>query len=137
MSHLQPTQREEFRVHGYVVSNNSSATPTVNMGETNMNSSTEDEFTVIDVSYGSDHNDRQPAVEKQKLATSDLNEAFDGHFHFDRTCTKIWKHYLPTGKTAEDLLSYTYQSTRQPKLIVSIVDDFKNYREPSTHPKLI
>lgn len=59
-----------------------------------MNSSTEDEFTVIDVSYWFDHDDRQPAVEKQELATSDLNEAFDSHFHFDRTCSKIWKHYL-------------------------------------------
>lgn len=103
-----------------------------------MNSSTEDEFTVIDVSYWFDHDDRQPAVEKQELATSDLNEAFDSHFHFDRTCSKIWKHYLlSTVKTAENLLSYTYQSTRQPKLIVSIVGDVKNYSEPSTHPELI
>lgn len=77
-------------------------------------------------------------MEKQELATSDLNEAFDSHFHFDRTCSKIWKHYLlSTGKTAENLLSYTYQSTRQPKLIVSIVGDVKNYSEPSTHPELI
>lgn len=139
MSHLQPTQREELRVHGYVVSNNSSAIPTGNIGETNVNTSTDEEFTVIDVSYGSDHDDRQSAVEKQELAISELNKAFDSHFHLDRTCSKIWKHYVlvPSEKTADDLLSYTYQSNRQPQLTVNIIGGVINYSEPSTHPGLI
>lgn len=137
MSHMQPTQREELRVHGYVVSNNSSAIPYGNIGETNVNTSTDEEFTVIDVSYGSDQDDRQSAVEKQELAISDLNKAFDSHFHLDRTCSKIWKYYVPSEKTADDLLSYTYQSNRQPQLTVNIIGGVINYSEPSTHPELI
>lgn len=90
------------------MSNNSWAIPTGNVGETNLNTSTDEEFTVIDVSYSFDHDDRQSAVENRELAISDLNKAFDSHFHLDRTCSKIQKHYVPSEKTADDLLSYTY-----------------------------
>lgn len=43
-------------MHGYVVSNNLLATQTENSGGTN-NDILTDEFTVIDVSYGSDYED--------------------------------------------------------------------------------
>lgn len=135
MTHLKPTQREELRVHGYVVIDNSlvTPTPTENSGGPNNDAST-DEFTVIDVSYGSDYDDRQPAIEKQKLTIPDLNKAFDSHFHLDRTVFKIWKHYVPSDKTAEDLLSYTYRSNSPPQLTVSLTGGVINYSEPSTHP---
>lgn len=89
MTHLKPTQREEFRVHGYVVSNNllATSTPTENSGGTNNDAST-DKFTVIDVSYGSDYDDCPSAAEKQKLTIPDLNKALDSHFHLDRTVSK-------------------------------------------------
>lgn len=45
--------------------------------------------------------------------------------------------YLPSGKTAQDLLSYTYQSNRQPQWTVSIIGGVIHYSEPSTHPELI
>lgn len=125
-------------MHGYVVSNNSlvTLTPTENSGGTNNDAST-DEFTVIDVSYGSDYDDRQPAIEKQKLTIPDLNKVFDSHFHLDRTVSKIWKPYVPSDKTAEDLLSYTYRSNSPPQLTVSLTGGVINYSEPSTHPEFI
>lgn len=73
----------------------------------------------------------------EKNQEPDLNEAFDSHYHLDCTCSTIWKHYLPTGLTAVDLLSSTYQSNCQPKVIVSIVGGVINHSEPSTHPELI
>lgn len=54
----------------------------------------------------------------------------------NRTVSKIWKH-VPSEKTAEDLLSYTYQSNRQSQLTVNIIWGVLNYSEPSTHPELI
>lgn len=54
----------------------------------------------------------------------------------NRTVSKIWKH-VPSEKTAEDLLSYTYQSNRQSQLTVNIIGGVLNYSEPSTHPELI
>lgn len=124
-------------MHGYVVSNNSLATPTPteNSGGTNNDTST-DEFTVIDVSYGSD-DDHQSAVEKQKLTIPDLNKAYDSHFYLDRTVSKIWKHYVLSDRTAEDLLSYTYRSNSPPQLTVSLTGGVINYSEPSTHPEFI
>lgn len=65
--------------------------------------------------------DRQSEVEKQELTLPDLNKAFDSHFYLDRTVSKIRKHYVPSEKTAEDLLSYKYQGNRQPQLTVTIV----------------
>lgn len=87
--------------------------------------------------YGSDYDDRQSAVEKQKLTIPDLNKAFDSHFHLDRTVSKIWKQYVPSDKTAEDLLSYTYRSNSQPQLTVSLTGGVISYSEPSTHPEFI
>lgn len=55
----------------------------------------------------------------------------------DRTCSKIQKHYVPSEKTADDLLSYTYQSNRQPQLTLNIIGGVINYSEPSTHPELM
>lgn len=63
-------------------------------------------------------------------------DAFDSHFYLNRTVSKIWKH-VPSEKTAEDLLSYTYQSNRQSQLTVNIIWGVLNYSEPSTHPELI
>lgn len=57
-------------------------------------------------------------------------------FYLNRTVSKIWKH-VPSEKTAEDLLSYTYQSNRQSQLTVNIIWGVLNYSEPSTHPELI
>lgn len=87
--------------------------------------------------YGSDYDDRQSAVEKQKLTIPDLNKAFDSHFHLDRTVSNIWKQYVPSDKTAEDLLSYTYRSNSQPQLTVSLTGGVISYSEPSTHPEFI
>lgn len=54
----------------------------------------------------------------------------------NRTVSKIWKH-VRSENTAEDLLSYTYQSNRQSQLTVNIIWGVLNYSEPSTHPELI
>lgn len=48
-------------------------------------------------------------LEEHEPTSLTLNEAFDSLFYSDRTWSKLWKHYLPTGKTTGDLLSYTYQ----------------------------
>jgi hypothetical protein len=119
---LQPTQCEEFRTIGHVTSvstercNEGAASkdPIVDGDETledqdpTVDSSTEDELTVIDVSYGSDVEVGRSAVTrstKQHTATLELyseeiitvDEAFDSHLHLDRTSSRIWK--TKSGKT--------------------------------------
>lgn len=96
LSLLPPIQREEFRVDGRVKSNIEHPTNTEDGQVPVIDSSTEDEFTVIDVSYGSD-----VEVCREKIIT--VNEAFDSHFHLDRTSFRIWKK--SSGKSVEDLIS--------------------------------
>lgn len=149
MSLLQPMQCEEFRVHGRVISDMQSVTNTSDIGGSNVNTLTEDNFKVFDVHYGSDFeipyqpvphvvsHSKTNALEVQESSTSNVNEAFDSHFHLDHTCARIWGHYSPSGNTMEDLHSVINQSSFQPKLKVNIVGGVINYSEPSAHPEFI
>lgn len=149
MSLLQPLQCEEFRVHGRVISDMRSVTNTSDIGGSDVNTLTEDKFKVVDVHYGSDFeiphqsaphvvsHSKTNALEVQESSTSNVNEAFDSHFHLDHTCARIWGHYSPSGNTMEDLHSVINQSSFQPKLKVNIVGGVINYSEPSAHPEFI
>lgn len=149
MSLLQPMQCEEFRVHGRVISDMRSVTNTSDIGGSDVNTLTKDKFKVVDVHYGSDFeiphqsaphvvsHSKTNALEVQESSTSNVNEAFDSHFHLDHTCARIWGHYSPSGNTMEDLHSVINQSSFQPKLKVNIVGGVINYSEPSAHPEFI
>lgn len=149
MSLLQPMQCEEFRVHGPVISDMPSVTNTSDIAGSFVKTLTEDKFKVVDVHCGSDFeipyqsvprvlsHSKTNVLEVQVSSTSNVNEAFDSHFHLDHTCSRIWGHYSPTGNMVEDLLSVINQSSLQPKLKVNIVGGVINYSEPSTHPEFI
>lgn len=91
-------------------------------------SSTEDEFTVIDVSYGSD-----VEVFREDIIT--VNKACDSHFHLDRTSFRIWKK--SSGKSVEDLISYGLFCNQHPQLYVSVSGGGIVYSEPSTHQETV
>ncbi|XP_062576655.1 uncharacterized metal-dependent hydrolase HI_0454-like [Saccostrea cucullata] len=143
LSPLQPMQREEFRTLGRVTRDITSTPDTEETQVPVVDSSTEDELTCIDVSYGSDVDiPREPVSQSDPCivheicspASSSTYEAFDSHFHLDRTCSRIWK--VSSGKSVEDLLSYSYSSDRRPNLDVTLSGGVAVYSEPSTHPKL-
>lgn len=127
LSLLPPIQREEFRVDGRVKSNIEHPTNTEDGQVPVIDSSTEDEFTVIDVSYGSD-------VEVCREIIT-VNEAFDSHFHLDRTSFRIWKK--SSGKSVEDLISYGLSCNHHPQLDVSVSGGVIVYSEPSTHQETV
>lgn len=128
LSLLPPIQREEFRVDGRVRSDIKHPTNTEDSQVPVVDSSTEDEFTVIDVSYGSD-----VEVCNEKIIT--VNEAFDSHFHLDRTSFRIWKK--SSGKSVDDLISYSLSGNQHPQLDVSVAGGVIVYSEPSTHPEIV
>lgn len=128
LSLLPPIQREEFRVDGRVRSDIKHPTNTEDSQVPVVDSSTEDEFTVIDVSYGSD-----VEVCNEKIIT--VNEAFDSHFHLDRTSFRIWKK--SSGKSVDDLISYSFSGNQHPQLDVSVAGGVIVYSEPSTHPEIV
>ncbi|XP_061177590.1 uncharacterized metal-dependent hydrolase HI_0454-like [Saccostrea echinata] len=125
LSPLQPMQREEFRTHGRVTGDITSTPDTEETQVPVVDSSTEDELTVIDVSYGSD-------VDICSSQTSTMFDAFDSHFHLDRTCSRIWK--CSSVRSVEDLLSYSHSSDVRPNLDVTVSG---GVAEPSTHPELL
>ncbi|XP_062609823.1 uncharacterized protein LOC134271630 [Saccostrea cucullata] len=146
MSPLQPMQREEFRTHGRVTGGITSTLDTKETQVPVVDSSTEDEFTVIDVSYGSDVDipieplpvtQSDPCIVQELCSpqTSTVLEAFDSHFHLDRTCSRIWR--CSSGRSVEDLLSHSYSSDLRPNLEVTVSGGVVIYSEPSTHPESV
>ncbi|XP_062600979.1 uncharacterized protein LOC134262618 [Saccostrea cucullata] len=145
LSPLQPMQREEFCTHGRVTGGITSTPDAEEIQIPVVDSSTEDELTCIDVCYGSDVDiSREPLPVSQSdpcivheicsSQSSSMLEAFDSHFHLDRTCSRIWK--ASSGKSVEDLLSYSYSSALRPNLDVAVSGGVVVYSELSTHPKL-
>jgi TatD DNase family protein len=143
LSLLQPFQREEFRTNGRVTSD---VEQSINTGDGMVpivDSSTEDDFTVIDVSYGSDIEVNNPAISRpeqpdvlevcsEEIVTVD--EAFDSHFHLDRTSARIWK--TSSGRSVEELISYGMSCKSPPSLEVTVPGGVIVYSEPCSYPEI-
>lgn len=89
-------------------------------------STSQNEFTIVDVSYGSISTYllgiklfKNQHFWSTWVINFSSEEALDSHFHLDHIFSRIWRHYLSTGKSVEDLLLFTKQSINQPMLIVN------------------
>ena len=134
LSALHSTKRDEFRTCGYVTVDNASTDPVVD--------SSLDEYTCIDVCYGSDvdipnlqvdHTPRPSVDACERMAEiPSVVEAFDSHFHLNRTCSRIWKS--SSGHSVEDLLRYAVEGQRRPNFEVTVCRGVVVYSEPANHP---
>lgn len=118
---FSPEQREEFRVHGRVTGDSHLVSDVKGawIQVSTVDSSSEEELICIDASYGSDVNSSTKPVCDFIRYDRDGNEsiqheAFDSHFHLDRTCNRIWRG--SSGNSVEDVLRHTESGIGCPRL---------------------
>jgi TatD DNase family protein len=132
MLSLQPAQRDEFRVCESVTDGTVPDEEVTKVDVSDPELSTEDEFQCVDVCYGSDIDATMiHSLERNQPANTQLYEAFDSHFHLDRTCARIWND---PRKSVEDLLNYTGSGIGRPNLDVNVTGGVIVYSEPPLHP---
>ena len=60
-------------------------------------------------------------------------QAFDSHFHLDRTSIKLWGRFRV--HTVEDLLDHSSSSCHRPNIDINLVGGIVVYSEPTSNPK--
>lgn len=142
MSGLQPEQREQFRVHGCVTGDRHSVSQvkSTRIQVSTVDSSTEEELVCIDGGYGSDVNSSIETACDYMPYDRDANEsiqheAFDSHFHLDRSCNRIWRR--SSGKSVEDVLRHTESGIGRPRLDVKVTGGVNVYSQPASHPETV
>nr|XP_011435772.2 uncharacterized protein LOC105334139 [Crassostrea gigas] len=142
MSALQPEQCEQFCVHGRVTGDSQSVSDVkgARIQVSTVDSSTEEELICINASYGSDVNSSTETVcdfvpYDRAASESIQHEAFDSHFHLDRTCNRIWRR--SSGKSVEDVLRHTESGIGRSRLDVKVTGCVIVYSEPAFHPETV
>ena len=94
----------------------------------------DEDLVLVDECRGSDSGgESDPLSDHNNNSEVAGYQAFDSHFHLDRTSTKLWGRFRD--HTVEDLLDHSSSSCHRPNININLIGGIVVYSEPTSHPK--